>query len=368
MKIGYYAPLPPAKSGVADYAADLLGALREKHEVLVNADGHVDARIYHVGNNGLHWETYQRALRQKGIVILHDAVLHHLLLGKLSREEYIEEFVYNYGEWHRETAARLWARRGQSAADPAYFARPMLKRLVEGAARVVVHNGAAAKLVREHCEAACVSVTPHYFRAPRDYSYWEVDQYRETVLGVPRSEVLFGVLGHLRESKRLDTVLRAYGELRRQGLPVRLLLQGEFVGPDLERALGPLLEQEGIVRRGYLPEDEWWTMAHALDGVINLRWPSAGESSGIATRLMGIGKPVLVTRGEETADLPEVSVVKVDAGAAEREELMHYWAWLAINKDARLAVGRHAALHIREHHALDRVVERLLRPRLEFAA
>jgi glycosyltransferase involved in cell wall biosynthesis len=360
MKIGYYAPLPPAKSGVTDYAADLLAALRARHEVVVDASGGMDWRVYHVGNNDLHWRIYQRALREKGLVILHDAVLHHLLLGKLSRDEYVEEFVYNYGAWHRETAARLWERRGQSAADPAYFARPMLKRLVEGAECVVVHNRAAARLVREHGDAARVEVIPHYFRAPRTHWYWEVDQYRENVLGVPRNEVLFGVLGHLRESKRLDTVLRVFGDLRRQGLPVRLLLQGEFVGPDLERALGPLLEQEGIVRRGYLAEDEWWMMAHALDGAINLRWPSAGESSGIATRLMGIGKAVVVTRGEETAELPEVSVVKVDAGVTERMELAEMWAWLVLNKDARQAVGRHAALHVGGFHSLDLVAERLL--------
>lgn len=359
MRIGYYAPLPPAKSGVADYAADLLEALRAQHEVLLDAEGGVDCRIYHIGNNDLHWNIYQRALRDKGIVILHDAVLHHLLLGKLTREEYVAEYVFNYGEWHRETAARLWARRAQSASDPAYFARPMLRRLVEAAESVVVHNPAAAQLVRDHCKAAQVEVIPHYFRAPRPHSYWDIDQYRECTLGVHRDEVLFGVLGHLRESKRLDTALRAYGQLRKQGLPVRLLLQGEFVGPDLERALEPLLAQEGIIRRGYLPEEEWWLMAHSLDGVINLRSPSAGESSGIATRLMGIGKPVLVTRGPETDELPEVSVVKVDAGLAEFEALTKFWAWLILNKDARLAVGRHAARHVAEHHSLDSIAERL---------
>lgn len=360
MKLGYYAPLPPAASGVADYAADLLTALQAENEVLVNADGAVARRIYHIGNNGLHWEIYQRALREPGLVILHDAVLHHLLLGKLSREEYVAEFVYNYGEWHRQTAERLWERRGQSAADPAYFARPMLRRLAEGAERVFVHNPAAARLVREHHPAATVEVVPHYFRAPRTHSYWEVDQYREGRLGVGREELLLGVLGHLRESKRLDTILRVFAELRQQGLAVRLLLQGEFVGAELERALEPWLAQDGLVRLGFLPEAEWWLMAHALDGVINLRWPSAGESSGIATRLMGIGKPVLVTRGEETAELPEASVVKVDAGLAEREQLTKFWIWLLYNKDARLAVGRHAARHVAEHHSLARVTERIL--------
>jgi glycosyltransferase involved in cell wall biosynthesis len=355
MTIGYFAPLPPAASGVADYAADLLEALRERGEVRVEEEG--DWNLYHVGNNGLHWEIYQRALRRPGVVVLHDAVLHHLLLGKLSREEYIEEFVFNYGEWHRETAARFWERRGQSAADGAYFARPMLRRLAEAARSIVVHNAGAAAQVRAHAAGAQVHVIPHYFKPPRTHWYWEIDRYRENVLGVPRDEILFGVLGHLRESKRLDTVLRAYEDLRKHGVPVRLLLQGEFVGADLERALDPLLTQEGLLRRGFLDHDEWWLMAHTLDGVINLRWPSAGESSGIATRLMGIGKPVVVTRGLETEELPEASVVKIDPGMPERAQLTQYWAWLAIHKEARLSIGRHAARHIGQWHALARVAE-----------
>jgi glycosyltransferase involved in cell wall biosynthesis len=361
MNLAYFAPLPPAPSGVADYAQTLLTALQARIPISVNAANRsTSTRLYHIGNNPLHWEHYQRALREPGVILLHDAVLHHLLLGQLSRDAYVEEFAFNYGEWYRDTAARYWNRRAQSVSDPAFFARPMLRRLAEASLAVLVHNPAAAQLVRAHHPSARVEVIPHFFEAPRDHSYLEIDEYRERVLGVPRTEVLFAVLGHLRETKRLDTILRVYETLRRQGLAIRLLIQGEFVGPDLERSLGPLLEQPGILRRGFLNAEEWWLMARSLDGAINLRWPSAGESSGIATRLLGIAKPVLVTRGPETSALPEVSVVKIDPGLAEREQLTHYWAWLASNQDARLAVGRHGAIHIRDHHSLAAIADRVL--------
>ena len=42
-----------------------------------------DVALYHVGNNALHREIYQRALTNPGVVVLHDAVLQHLLLGML---------------------------------------------------------------------------------------------------------------------------------------------------------------------------------------------------------------------------------------------------------------------------------------------
>ena len=355
MKLAYHAPLPPADTGVAQYAAALLVPLSKRFEIDANATN----ALYQIGNNGLHWDIYQRALAQPGVVLLHDACLHHLLLGHLDRTAYIEEFVYNYGEWFRQTAERYWERRSASAADPRYFERPLLKRLCERALLVIVHNPAAAKAVRDHVPTAQIRCIPHFFQAPRPHSYREVDEYREEVLGLEPGEILFAVLGHLRESKRLDAVLTAFARLRRQGLPIKLLVQGRFVGPDLEAALRLRLSEDGVLRRDFLDEAEWWLQAHAIDVCVNLRWPLAGESSGIATRLMGIGKPVILTRSLETEEIPEVAALKVDPGIAEQEQLEHFMAWLAIQHDARRSIGRHAAIHTQSFHAIDLAARQL---------
>jgi len=101
---GFYSPLPPARTGVADYAAALLAELRRHGRVEV-APRRCDVALYHLGNNALHADIYRRALERPGVVVLHDAVLHHFLLGQLDESAYIEEFVHNYGEWHRALAA-----------------------------------------------------------------------------------------------------------------------------------------------------------------------------------------------------------------------------------------------------------------------
>src|SRR5262245_24879119 len=110
MTVGYYAPLPPARTGVADYAALLLDGLRRHGNVEI-APGHCDVPLYHTGNNALHAAIYRRAIEQPGVVVLHDAVLHHFLLGQLAERAYLDEFVYNYGEWNRGFAADLWKAR-----------------------------------------------------------------------------------------------------------------------------------------------------------------------------------------------------------------------------------------------------------------
>ena len=156
MTAGFFSPLPPARTGVADYAAALLAELRRHGRVEV-APERCDVALYHLGNNGLHAEIYRRAIASPGVVVLHDAVLHHFFLGQLSEAAYIDEFVYNYGEWNRGLGRELWRARAGSASDDRYFRYPMLKRVAERSRAVVVHNPAAAAAVTEHAPAARAS-------------------------------------------------------------------------------------------------------------------------------------------------------------------------------------------------------------------
>src|ERR1700741_975595 len=157
-----------SSTGVADYAAVLDAALRKSFSDAHNASAVrlVSETPYHIGNNSWHREIYARALNRPGVVVLHDAVLHHFFLGTLSRERYIEEFVYNYGEWSRGLAEDLWANRARSGADPRYFDYPMLKRVVSVSRAIVVHNPAAERLVRRHYPEARVIEIGHFFSPP----------------------------------------------------------------------------------------------------------------------------------------------------------------------------------------------------------
>ncbi len=88
VKVAYYSPLPPERSGIADYSAHLLPALRERIDVEVVRRGRTrpargtDLSLYHVGNNPDAHGWIVDALRKRpGVVVLHDFVLHHLVAG-----------------------------------------------------------------------------------------------------------------------------------------------------------------------------------------------------------------------------------------------------------------------------------------------
>ena len=108
-----FSPLPPTRSGIADYTAELLPALGRKAPVTVVVASERDLRLaegaevvseveyrrrsalhglphlYQLGNNKHHAHIYRAALRRPGVVLLHDPVLHHL----------VEELTLNRGDW-----------------------------------------------------------------------------------------------------------------------------------------------------------------------------------------------------------------------------------------------------------------------------
>jgi len=97
---------------------------------------------------------------------------------------------------------------------------------------------------------------------------------------------------------------------------------------------------------------------------INLRFPSAGETSGIAIRMMGIrepggneagiGKTVVFSAGEEVSRYPENACLRVDPDQ-ERKPCWRLSALAGFRSRAIEEIGRRAAAYIRREHALERV-------------
>jgi glycosyltransferase involved in cell wall biosynthesis len=227
----------------------------------------------------------------------------------------------------------------------------MLKRIATAARAIVVHNPAAAAIVRKHAPEARIVEIPHLFVPPELPSVVDTLRFRAE-LGLGPRTLLIGALGHQRESKRLAVVLRAFA---RVNADARLLIAGAFASSDLERALSSQWSGPRILRAGYLPERDFWRYAAAVDLCLNLRYPTAAETSGIAIRLMGIGKPVAFSDGPEIARIPQNACLRIETGPCEEEMLASYITWLARDREAAEQIGRRAATHIAEHHSLEKV-------------
>ena len=164
---------------------------------------------------------------------------------------------------------------------------------------------------------------------------------------------VFGVFGYIRETKRLIPILETFAPLRNENPRTGLLVAGSFASPELERAAALWLAEPGIVRLPHLSTRDFWLAASAVDACINLRYPSTGETSGIGIRLMGIGRPVLLTDSEENARFPEDACIRIPTGLAEHDSLRHHMLLLPSMQGFSGEIGRRAADHIRTQHSLE---------------
>jgi glycosyltransferase involved in cell wall biosynthesis len=108
-----------------------------------------------------------------------------------------------------------------------------------------------------------------------------------------------------------------------------------------------------VYRLGYLKENDFQIASAAIDCCVNLRYPAAGETSGIAVRMMGIGKPVILSDGPQNADIPAAACLRVQPGVAEAAELFNHMVVVSAFPQFAKDLGNKARRHIRESHSLE---------------
>ncbi|HYH05655.1 MAG TPA: glycosyltransferase [Thermoanaerobaculia bacterium] len=325
MRLAVLTPLPPARSGVAHYASLVLPALATRADVRAFATlegyraGDYDAVIYQLGNNPHHELMYREAMRTPGVVVLHDLVLHHLIvemtLARGDAEAYVAAMQANHGEagaaWARGRAAGLHSEMGN-------FLLPASVEIAQRSRAVIVHNEYAAARLRSFGVTTPIHVVPHPY-VPETRTF-DRDAIRAK-LGFTNEQCVIGFFGFVTSAKRAELVLAAFRIARERDPRLALLIVGE-PAPNIDVAS---LQGEGIVLTGYVDDDEFPAYYAAADRFVNLRYPSAGETSGTLIRAFDAGRPVAVSEYAQFAELPADCVFKVPLGAHEVETLVEFF-------------------------------------------
>lgn len=349
MRVALFSPMPPSKSGIADYAAALAGPLARLAELEVFAGkpasfdpARYDALLYQVGNNPFHGFAYEMVLDHPGVVVMHESNLHHLIadltIGRGDWDAYCQECEYNGG-----AAALAYARRVRALeVGPDYEGVPMTRRLLERARALVVHSRFMAERMRAAGFRGPVGRIPHGAWIP------EADRMAgRQRLGLDESTPLIGIFGFLKPYKRIAESLRALRRLIRLEPRAKMILVGE-PHPDCPvQSLVTTLGLSAHVRLlGFTPIEDFTGYLAACDVVLNLRYPTVGETSGSLLRALGLGKSVLVSDVGAFSELPDDICLKVPADATEEDQIFEYLNLLVSRPDLAQALGRRARQYV----------------------
>jgi glycosyltransferase involved in cell wall biosynthesis len=407
VRLAWFTPWPPQTSGIAGRSVDvtrLLAARGWAIDVFVDRrlvptarpapDTHArpgevrvqsahdfvwrqhrqqhDLVVYQLGNSTAHTFIWPYLLRYPGLVILHDTRLHHsrgaALITPTSADAYRAAFAAD----HPDVSVDIAELAVTGFDGSYYFLWPMVRSAILASRAVGVHaRGAVDPLRAAYPEALIEHVALGMGREDM-LTEAERAQVRHD-LGIAADAVLFGVFGGLTADKRVPEVLRAFARLRRLERRAHLLLAG---APDPLIGLPRLLEDLGMAAHVTvapdLDNDLFERALGAVDVSVNLRWPTARETSGPWLQALAAGRPTVVIDLEQHADIPALNpqswTRRPGAGTGdpitvaidildEGHSLDLAMTRLAHDPDLRARLGHAARQHWEREHTVARMAD-----------
>lgn len=370
LTLNWVSPLPPARSGIADYSHKLRPALEAAADVTYisdNADqergiwpltapplvlNRAEHTIFHIGNNAaIHKAIWELSTAKKGIVILHDTRLQHLFAQIFLHETgdeniYLDLLERFYGREGRE--AGMAFRQNRLSLNELSVVAPMTELACMNSCGVVTHSSSeSGRLNRLSIPYRQLNL-PHpakriESRAPRD----------------AREEIRLVVFGFISENRCLEQIMAALGgNLGKEDF--RLFIAGT-VGADVD--LESLTVRHGLTgcveNLGFVDEPELDALLQSADLVFNLRYPTMGEASSAQLRIWANGAPSVVTSEGWYREIPDAAALRVAAGR-EVTELNGILAALRADRSAFESVGHAGYEHLVKHHSPERYVDGLI--------
>lgn len=332
IRLAWFTPWPPQRSGIAGRSAELVPLLAARgHAIDVFLDdrdplvstvvsraadrapvagevrpqsahdfvwrqeqGQYDLSVYQIGNSRVHEFIWPYLFRWPGLVVLHDARLHHArgraLLSRGRFDDYRAEFV-----WNHPGASPDAAELGVRGFDGVYYYQwPMRRATVESARLIASHSRGATEELRAEFPDRPIE----YIALGEGPVTFDIERARRSVrmgLGIPDDVVLFGAFGALTRDKRLPEILKSFAATRAWVPEIRLLLSGQ---PDRKLDLDGQIASLGIgdVVHWLQPADdvEFDAAIAASDVALNLRWPTALETSGPWVRSLALSRATVI--------------------------------------------------------------------------
>ncbi len=376
-RLAFVSPLPPEKTGVADYGAELLPHLAHHYDVTVVVQQELvgdawaranvpirdvawfranarqfDRVLYHFGNSSAHAHMFDLITETSGVVVLHDFYLSGVLAWVMEESAQHRfswtKSLYDSNGW-RAVRDRFVA---NNVAD-VVLAYPCNLGVLQNALGVIVHANFSRKLAEKFYGPNSTpgwSVIPH-LRQPVLLEN-KMDARRR--LGLKPDDFLvcsFGILGPHKLNNRLLGAWLA--SPLAQSPNCRLVFVGENDGGDYGQALlGTIANstaKDRVMITGWADIQAFRNWLSAADVAVQLRTLSRGETSGTVLDCMNAGLPTIVNAHGSMAELPTGAVWMLPDNFHDAE-LAEALATLKDDVGKRQTLGARAREHIRTNH------------------
>lgn len=332
-RLALVTPLPPERTGIADYSAALLPALREHYEVEVvvaqasvegvfldpdrpardvvwlRAHAHeIDWVVYQVGNSHFHQHMLPLVQEIPGTVVLHDFYLSGLMSWL--------EVVAGAG---RAWAESLYTAHGYGAMRERYFAAEAAQRdfpvnfgLLRHAHGVIVHSHHSRKLAQEWYGddfAASWEVVPMLRAPPKGPDRAGARKK----LGLGKADFVVCSFGFLGWNKLNYRLLSAWLKSRlASDRQCQLVYVGENQADEYGSMMAKAIKRSGHSDRiritGFTSIEDFQNYLACADVAVQLRTHSRGETSAAVLDCMNFGLPVVVNANGAMSELDPEAV------------------------------------------------------------
>jgi glycosyltransferase involved in cell wall biosynthesis len=374
-RLAFVSPLPPERSGIADYAAQLLPALLPWFEVeLVLQQGQVnltpelaalprheaawfmehgtqfDQVLYQFGNSPFHGHMFSLLEAHPGVVVLHDFFLSRVLayeqMSEAAPGAWTDALYHSHGYM------------GLLAADPARDSElahdtfPCNLAVLQQATEVIVHSAYSKSLAQRWYGAAATS-NWHVVPLPRSAPLRLGRASARAALGIGDDVFLVCSFGFIAPTKLSHLLIETWrASLLGADARCMLVLVGANHGGAYGQQIALMLREQGrgkISIAGWTDDATYHQYLCAADAAVQLRCASRGETSAAVLDCLNYGVPTIVNANGSMAELSPDLVCMLDedvTAAALRAALEHMYA----EPDWRASLGARGRALMAEQH------------------